>query len=49
MDYNLVFFKKENDPAIRYELVKKFCINQVFFLTLLTIHHKDINCNYDIS
>lgn len=49
MDYNFVLFRKENYLLVRYELVKKICILQVFFLILLIIYHEDINLNYYVD
>lgn len=47
--YSIVFFKEKNYLLAKYMLVKRVCINQVFFLTLLTVYQKDINHNNDIS
>lgn len=49
MGYSLVFFKEENYLLAKYELIKKVHILQVFFLTFLTVHQKDLNHNYDVG
>lgn len=49
MSHSLVFFEEENYLSTKYKLVKEVCINQVFFLILLTVFQKDINCNYNTN
>lgn len=47
MGHNLILFEEENYLFTKYEMVKGVRSSQVFFLTLLTVHQKNINCNYN--
>lgn len=49
MSHSLVLFKKKNYLFMKYELVKRVHIDQVFFLTLLIVYQEDINYNYDTN
>lgn len=47
MGHSLILFEEENYLPAKYELVKEVRISPVFFLSLLTVHQEDINCNHD--
>ena len=50
LGHNLALFEKEGYLVARYNLVRKVCTAQVFFLTLLTIWKEgSISHNYNVD